>query len=47
MPDNEDHWKVFDSDKYIDDFLKSKNDFAIPALETGHEENYLDNEQIP
>ena len=28
--DNEDHWQVFDSDKHIDDFLKSENDFDIP-----------------
>ena len=38
---------MFDSDKHIDDFLKSENDFSIPTSKTSHEENYLDNEQIP
>ena len=47
MPDNQDHWQVFDSDKHIDDFLKSENDFDIPTSETNHEEDCFDNEQIP
>ena len=38
---------MFDIGKHIDDFLKSENDFAIPELETSHEEKCLDNEQIP
>ena len=47
VPDNEDHWQVFDSDKHIDDFLKSENDFSIPISETSHKENCLYIEQIP
>ena len=47
MPDNEDHWKFFDSEKHIDDFLKSENDFSIPISETIHKENCLYIEQIP
>lgn len=46
MFENEDHWKVFDTDKHVDEFLKSKNEFSIPALGTSHEENYLYNEEI-
>ena len=38
---------MFDSDKHIDDFLKSENDFSIPILETSHKENRLYIEQIP
>ena len=30
VPDNEYHWKVFESEKHIDDFLKLENDFSIP-----------------
>ena len=38
---------MFDSDKHIDDFLKSENDFSIPISETNHKENCLYIEQIP
>ena len=31
IPDNEDYWQVFEGDKHIDDFLQSKNDFAMPT----------------
>ena len=47
VPDNENYWQVFDSDKHIDDFLKSENDFAIPRSENSHEESCLEIEQIP
>ena len=47
VPDNEDHWQVFESEKHIDDFLKSENDFSIPTPEASHEEKYLYIEQIP
>ena len=47
IPDNEDYWQVFEGDKHIDDFLQSKNDFAILTSTSIHEENCLNEEQIP
>ena len=38
---------MFDSDKHIDDLLKSENDFDMPISETSHKENCLYIEQIP
>ena len=35
------------SEKHIDDFLKSENDFDIPISESSHKENCLYIEQIP
>ena len=45
--DNEDYWQVFEGDKHIDDFLQSKNDFAIPTSTSSHEKNCLNEEKIP
>ena len=47
VPDNKYHWQAFESDKQIDDLLKSKNDFNIPMSETSHKEIFLYIEQIP
>ena len=47
MPDNVDHWQVFDSDQHIEYFLKSENDFTIPTSESSHNENCPYIEEIP
>ena len=45
IPDNIDYWQVFEGDKQIDEFLQSKNEFAIPKPSLGHEEDYIAEEQ--
>ena len=47
IPDNEDYWKLFEGDKHIDDFLQSKNDFAMPTLVLSHKEDFFNEEQNP
>lgn len=47
VPDNEDHWQVFDNDKHIEYFLQSKNEFAIASPSFSHEKECLNGEPIP
>ena len=41
VPNNIDYWQVFEGDKQIDEFLQSKNEFAIPKPSLALEEDYI------
>ena len=45
--DNENYWQVFECDKHIDDFIQSKNDFAVPTPSPCHEKDYFAENQVP
>ena len=39
VPDNEKYWQVFEGDKQIEDFLKSRNEFEVKNSDSEYEQD--------
>ena len=47
LPDKLNHWKVFDNDDQIDDFLQSRNDFSSTKQSLRFERNKSAEKETP
>ena len=47
IPENLNHWKVFENDDQIDDFLQSRNDFASTKQSLRFERNTSAEKETP